>query len=505
MKDTRLSDRWWRLNNLYYIIDETGKKIKFKPKDREVQAKLYSGLWYLNEILKSRQHGITTFFCIFFLDACLFKANTRAGIIAHNMDDASSFFQDKVKYAYDNIEIQSIKDMRKADSDSARELKFSNNSAIRVGTSLRSATLQYLLISEYGKICAKYPEKAKEIRTGALNTVHAGQFIAIESTAEGMEGHYYELDKKARDMQLTGSKLTKMDFKHFFFPWWKKPEYSLSQEDTDNTLVPDEMTKYFDGLKSKHGIELTNRQKAWYTKKYDTQQDEMKREFPSTPDEAFEAAVVGAYYSTQMSQARKDGRINDGLLNPNKQVHTAWDLGIGASEGMTIVFFQVTGQWVDIVDYVSHSGEGMEYYKIEMDKKDYIYGKHFAPHDINKRDIISGKNRIARAKEDVGIDFERIERAADVVEDINEVRRMFYRFRFVSDKCSKLIKCMDAYRKEWNKGAGCFRRTPLGNWASHGADGARSMVHGVLSLETDHTVIPQDSFMNQGQGSWMVG
>ena len=76
----------------------------------------------------------------------------------------------------------------------------SNNSSIRVGTSLRSGTLQYLHISEYGKLCAQFPEKAREVRTGALNTVQAGQVVFIESTAEGQEGHFFDLCE-ARESQ----------------------------------------------------------------------------------------------------------------------------------------------------------------------------------------------------------------------------------------------------------------------------------------------------------------
>jgi hypothetical protein len=34
---------------------------------------------------------------------------------------------------------------------------------------------------------------------------------------------------------------------------------------------------------------------AWYQKKADTQLEDMRREFPSTPEEAFEASVEGAY------------------------------------------------------------------------------------------------------------------------------------------------------------------------------------------------------------------
>ena len=38
-------------------------------------------------------------------------------------------------------------------------------------------------------------------------------------------------------------------------------------------------------------------QMAWYVKKSDTQLEDMKREYPSTPEEAFEATVEGAYYA----------------------------------------------------------------------------------------------------------------------------------------------------------------------------------------------------------------
>src|SRR5829696_9052324 len=94
---------------------------------------------------------------------------------------------------------------------------FSNNSSIRVGTSLRSGTLQYLHVSEYGKLCAKYPEKAREVRTGALNTIQSGQVVFIESTAEGQEGHFFELSEAARAKERRGVPLTPLDFK-FLFP-----------------------------------------------------------------------------------------------------------------------------------------------------------------------------------------------------------------------------------------------------------------------------------------------
>src|SRR5262249_52774175 len=158
------------------------------------------------------------FIQIFMLDACLFNSNIRAGTIAHRLEDAKVIFRDKIKFPYDNLP-EGLKALRPIVRDAADELLFSNNSSIRVGVSMRSGTLQYLHISEYGVVCARFPEKAREIRTGALNTVQAGQVVFLESTAEGKEGHYYELCESAQSKQRVKTPLTPLDFKFFFFPW----------------------------------------------------------------------------------------------------------------------------------------------------------------------------------------------------------------------------------------------------------------------------------------------
>ena len=58
-----LSDWRWRINNLYFITDKNGKKIKFKL--NEAQMTFFEGMHYRNIILKARQLGFTTFTMIF--------------------------------------------------------------------------------------------------------------------------------------------------------------------------------------------------------------------------------------------------------------------------------------------------------------------------------------------------------------------------------------------------------------------------------------------------------
>src|SRR5262249_24697766 len=144
--------------------------------------------------------------------------------------------------------------------DSTTEIAFENGSSIQVGTSHRGGTLQVLHVSEYGKISALAPDQAKEIKAGALGTVHAGQSIHVESTAEGTGGEFYDLVQEADARQKEGHALSPLDFRLHFFPCHGHHGYRLPAD----TSLPGELIDYFAEIKGKHGIDLTPEQKAWY-------------------------------------------------------------------------------------------------------------------------------------------------------------------------------------------------------------------------------------------------
>src|SRR6516225_8937606 len=128
-----LSNKLWRLSNLYYIKDKTGDKVLFKPNWAQLELMKPH---YLNIILKARQLGVTTFHALLFLDTCLFNHNINAAIIADNKPNAKEIFIDKVKFAYDCLP-DWLKQMAPAKRDNVNELRFENGSVFRVGTSLR--------------------------------------------------------------------------------------------------------------------------------------------------------------------------------------------------------------------------------------------------------------------------------------------------------------------------------------------------------------------------------
>ena len=469
LKD-RLSDPLWRLNNLYWITDKSGNRVKFQM--NWAQAGLYEDLHYLNLILKARQLGFTTLTQLIMLDACVFNSDIRAGAIAHTREDAEAFFKDKVKYPYDNLP-DAIKAANPATQDSARMLSFKNNSSIRVGTSMRSGTLQYLHVSEYGKICAKYPDKAKEIRTGALNTVQAGQMIFIESTAEGNEGDFYDKCQEAQSAARKGSALSELDFKFFFFPWWKHQEYVL---DPTGVVIDADMEAYFSKLRDEHGIELTDEQKAWYVKKSAQQtEDDMKREFPATPEEAFEASVEGAYYGSEMAKLERMGRITNVPHDPALPVEVWFDLGV--NDSMALWFIQRAGPALHIINYYENSGEGLAHYAAHMDQlrreEGYHYGDIVWPHDGNHRVM----DEHARKKSEImaGLGYEpAIVPRGDLMSGIQLTRLMLARCWFDEKNTAKGRRALTNYKKEWDDARGTWKRTPAHTWASHGADALRT-------------------------------
>ncbi len=459
----KLSDRAWRLNNLYWIIDEHDKRVKFKL--RASQAKLLKEMTYLNVILKARQLGFTSFIQIFILDACLFNSNTNAGIVAQTRDDAVGFFAAKVKYPYSQLP-EDIKAVVSVVKSNETELEFSNGSSIKVGISLRGGTYGILHVSEYGKICAKDPERAKEIRTGAFNTVHKGQMVFVESTAEGQEGDFYDMCQVAENLQKQKTPLTEMDFKFHFYPWWAHPDYTMNPE---NVLITQPNRLYFSSLKA-FGIELTDGQKAWYVKKLVSQGDEMRREFPSHSDEAFQAGIDGAYYSRQMAQARDEQRITKVPYSPALPVETWWDLGV--RDSMAIWFVQRHGAQIRVVDYYEMSGEGLPHYATVLRERGYIYDRHIAPHDIVVTELGTGASRLETAR-NLGIIFD-VAPMTGVADGIEAVRNTLPKCWFDAEKCDRGIKCLDSYKKEWDDKLGRWKDKPLHNWASHGADAFRT-------------------------------
>lgn len=462
----QFADKNWRMTNLYYILDENAKEVRFIPND--MQRRFFTDMWYLNVLLKARQHGFTTAIDLWILDECIFYPNQTAGIIAHNLDDVKKIFRRKIKHPYERLP-DGIRIANPAQNDSAQELTWKNGSEISVGTSMRSGTMNYLHVSEFGKISANMPDKADEIVAGSFNTVHQGNYVFVESTAQGSTGQFADLCTRARNAQRQQRPLSRMDFKFLFYPWWQNPKYALPMEEARYVVFTRELTEYFQRIENMTGQRLSMEQRAWYVKKKEWNGDLMKREYPSTADEAFEQSIKGAYFSTQMAKIREERRITKVPHESGLPVDTWWDLGL--RDKMAIWFVQNVGREIRLIYYWEGSDvsltEALKMLTELKKEKGYHYRHHLAPHDMEVRELTTGKSRWMVAK-GLGYKFQ-VCPQVDQDDQIEAARNLLSICWFDAENCAEGIEHLDNFRKEWNESLGVYMEKYRHDEHSHGA------------------------------------
>lgn len=194
---------------------------------------------------------------------------------------------------------------------------------------------------------------------------------------------------------------------------------------------------------------------------------------------SFDAQIPGAIYATQLATARDDNRIGPIPVETSMKVHTAWDLGI--SDAMSIWFFQVVGKEIRLLHYYENNNQGMEHYiqyLQEFASKHQInYDQHLAPHDIEVRELSTGKTRKATAAK-MGIKFRTVQRPRTKSEGHDAVRRIFSRLWIDDIRAEHGLNCLSSYQYEWDDKKGIFKTQPLHDWASHGADAMQTLALG---------------------------
>lgn len=188
---------------------------------------------------------------------------------------------------------------------------------------------------------------------------------------------------------------------------------------------------------------------------------------------SFEAAITGAYFAQELVTADKAGRISSVPHDPMLKTHTAWDLGI--ADSMSIWFYQALGRELRVIDYFEASGYGLDHYVKLLSSKPYLYGSHYGPHDIQVRELGTGKSRWEVAK-GLGITFT-VVKQMEVADGINAARMTIPRMWFDKQKCAIGIDALRQYREKIDEKRQ-VSMGPLHDWTSHAADAFRYLCVG---------------------------
>ena len=199
--------------------------------------------------------------------------------------------------------------------------------------------------------------------------------------------------------------------------------------------------------------------------------DQFEQEFQCS----WVANVPGAVFGKELQEAQETGRISSVPYDPTARVDTWWDLGIGDSTA--IWFTQSVGRAVHVIDFYENRGEGLPHYAKVLADKDYFYGTHNAPHDIEVRELGSGKSR-REVSWDLGINF-RVVPKLPVEDGLHAAQMLIPRCWFDQESCKPGLESLRHYHRAYNERLRSFRNTPVHDWSSHAADAFRYLAVGL--------------------------
>lgn len=286
MSDIRLNDKLWRLNNLYCIRNKQGEKVIFKL--NKAQADFHKRKHNRNIILKSRQLGFSTYEAIDALDDALFTPGTDALMRSYDEVSQKDLFDTKITFAWNNFPDE-LKKLYELDAERANKIKFNwgNNqtSSVTVRLHGRGGTYSRLHVSEFAKICKNSKSDADEVITGDIPAIPIeGGRVDIESTAESDSGDFHDMFWEAWN---NGEPTLPVQYKAFFYNWqWDEAELNKI-----TPLDPKGLPKEFQEYQKR--FTLTDREITYYYFRWlsvNKSWARLKQQYPTTPDEAFEAA-----------------------------------------------------------------------------------------------------------------------------------------------------------------------------------------------------------------------
>ena len=191
---------------------------------------------------------------------------------------------------------------------------------------------------------------------------------------------------------------------------------------------------------------------------------------------SFSRGVDGAFYAKHLDDLRRKNQIGFVDWNPSLKTHVSWDLGV--ADKTVLLFFQIEGNKINIIDCVANTNVGLDWYAKELQKKPYIYGKHLGPHDLRVRSWSEGAiTRIDKAR-DLGIDFTIVPNIS-IDDGIEAVWTSFNRFWIDEVKCKPLIHALESYHREWDEKFNRYRDKPVHDSSSDFADALRYLCLGL--------------------------
>ena len=190
------------------------------------------------------------------------------------------------------------------------------------------------------------------------------------------------------------------------------------------------------------------------------------------------ANIEGSLYGNIIKDLEQKNQLTKIAYDPGLLVHTAWDLGV--DDSTAIIFYQQLGNQILIIDYYENNREGLPHYVQMIKDKDYVFGEHFAPHDIEVTEFSSGKTRREVAYQ-LGIRFKILPKLP-LEDGIHSLKMVLPKCWFDIDNTKSLITALRHHHRKFNEKMRMFSNKPIKDWSSHACDAARYMALAINEL-----------------------
>jgi len=190
------------------------------------------------------------------------------------------------------------------------------------------------------------------------------------------------------------------------------------------------------------------------------------------------ANIEGSIYGDIIKTLEEKKQLSRVAYDPALLVHTAWDLGV--DDSTAIIFYQQLGNQILIIDYYENNREGLPHYIQTVKDKDYIYGEHFAPHDLEVMEFSTGKTRREVAYQ-LGVRFKILPKI-NLEDGIHSLKMVLPKCWFNMETTKPLIDALRNHHRKYNEKMKMFSNKPVKCWDSHACDAARYMALSITDL-----------------------
>jgi phage terminase large subunit len=237
---------------------------------------------------------------------------------------------------------------------------------------------------------------------------------------------------------------------------------------------------------------VSYRDNPWFSEVLEAERRHLERVDPEAYSNVWDGeprtVVEGAIYAREVIEMIQERRVRPVPYDPKLRVHTIWDLGW--NDQTSIIYVQRLLSEVRVIDYEEESFLRFDEWAARIQRKPYVYGSHWLPHDGgNKTQGGGGRSAQDQLKPLLGMKPKLIPRPTTKEDPIRSARMMFPRVYMNEPKCGRLLECLKRYRRAVPETTGEPAK-PVHDEYSHGADAWGGLAVIVDKLTNEERSVP---------------